>query len=55
VSAAAAASVSGPAITPFVLSFMHEQSGGRTRDVNRELIVSNARLAAETAVAYAGL
>jgi pseudouridine-5'-phosphate glycosidase len=55
VSAAAAASVSGQAVTPFVLSFMHEQSGGRTRDVNRELVVSNARLAAETAVAYAGL
>jgi pseudouridylate synthase len=54
-SAAAAASVSGQAVTPFVLSFMHEQSGGRTRDVNRELIVSNARLAAETAVAYAAL
>jgi len=55
VSAAAAASVSGPAVTPFVLSFMHEQSGGRTRDVNRQLIVANARLAAETAVAYAAL
>ena len=55
VSAAAAASVSGQAVTPFVLSFMHEQSGGRTRDVNRELVVSNARLAAQTAVAYAGL
>jgi pseudouridylate synthase len=55
VSAAAAASVSGQAVTPFVLSFMHEQSGGRTRDVNRELIVSNARLAAQTAVAYAAL
>lgn len=55
VSAAAAAGVSGQAITPFVLSFLHEQSGGRTRDVNRELIVSNARLAAETAVAYAAL
>ena len=55
VSAAAAASVSGQAVTPFVLSFMHEQSGGRTRDVNRDLIVMNARLAAETAVAYAAL
>jgi pseudouridylate synthase len=55
VSAAAAASVSGPGVTPFVLSFMHEHSAGRTRDVNRALIVANARLAAETAVAYAAL
>ena len=55
VAAAAAASVSGQGVTPFVLSFMHEHSGGRTREVNRALIVSNARLAAETAVAYAAL
>jgi pseudouridylate synthase len=55
VSAAAAASVSGPGVTPFVLSFLHEHSAGRTREVNRSLIVSNARLAAETAVAYAAL
>jgi pseudouridine-5'-phosphate glycosidase len=55
VSAAAAASVSGQAVTPFVLSFMHEHSAGRTRELNRGLIVSNARLAAETAVAYAAL
>jgi pseudouridine-5'-phosphate glycosidase len=55
VSAAAAASVSGQGVTPFVLSFMHEHSAGRTREVNRALIVSNARLAAETAVAYAAL
>lgn len=55
VSAAAAASVSGQGVTPFVLSFMHEHSAGRTREVNRALIVSNARLAAETAVAYATL
>ncbi len=54
-SAAAAASVSGQAVTPFVLSFLHDNSGGRTREVNRALIVSNALLAAETAVAYAAL
>jgi pseudouridylate synthase len=45
--------VSGPAVTPFVLAFLHEQSGGRTREVNRELVLANARLAAEVAVAYA--
>ena len=49
--AAAAQGVSGQAVTPFVLSFLHEQSGGRTQEVNRELIVANARLAAQVAVA----
>jgi pseudouridylate synthase len=46
--------VSGPAVTPFVLSFLHERSGGRTLEVNRELVLANAKLAAEVAVAYAG-
>jgi pseudouridine-5'-phosphate glycosidase len=45
--------VAGPAVTPFVLSFLHERSGGRTLEVNRELVLANARLAAEVAVAYA--
>ena len=54
-SEAAATGVSGQAVTPFVLSFLHEQSGGRTREVNRALIVENARLAGETAVAFAAL
>jgi pseudouridine-5'-phosphate glycosidase len=45
--------VSGPAVTPFVLSFLHEESGGHTREVNRELVLANAQLAAEVAVAYA--
>jgi pseudouridylate synthase len=47
--------VSGQAVTPFVLSFLHERSGGRTREVNWKLIVANARLAAEVAVAFAAL
>jgi len=47
--------VAGQAVTPFVLGRLHERSGGRTRDVNRKLIVANARLAGEVAVAYAGL
>jgi pseudouridine-5'-phosphate glycosidase len=46
--------VTGPAVTPFVLSFLHERSGGRTLEVNRELVLANAQLAAEVAVAYAG-
>jgi len=47
--------VVGQAVTPFVLGRLHERSGGRTRDVNRKLIVANARLAGEVAVAYAAL
>jgi pseudouridylate synthase len=47
--------VSGQAVTPFVLGRIHERSGGRTREVNRALIVANARLAGEVAVAYAAL
>jgi pseudouridine-5'-phosphate glycosidase len=44
--------ISGQAVTPFVLAFLHERSGGRTHEVNRALIVANARLAAEVAVAF---
>jgi pseudouridylate synthase len=47
--------ISGQAVTPFVLAFLHERSGGRTREVNRKLIVANARLAGEVAVAFAAL
>jgi pseudouridylate synthase len=47
--------VSGQAVTPFVLGRIHERSGGRTREVNRALIVANARLAGEVAVAYGAL
>jgi pseudouridine-5'-phosphate glycosidase len=46
--------VTGQAVTPFVLSFLHEASDGRTLRANRELVLANARLAAEVAVAYAG-
>jgi pseudouridylate synthase len=55
VAEAAAQGVSGQAVTPFVLGLLHERSGGRTREVNRALVVANARLAAETAVAFAAL
>jgi pseudouridine-5'-phosphate glycosidase len=47
--AAAAAGISGAAVTPR----LHTLSGGRTLDVNRALILDNARLAAEIAVALA--
>jgi pseudouridylate synthase len=41
--------VTGQAVTPFVLSFLHERSEGRTLAVNRELVVANAGLASEVA------
>jgi pseudouridine-5'-phosphate glycosidase len=47
--------VTGQELTPFVLSFLHERSGGATMRVNRSLIADNAGLAAEVAVAYAAL
>ena len=47
--------VSGQAVTPFVLAFLHERSGGRTREVNRSLAVANARLAGDVSVAFAAL
>jgi pseudouridine-5'-phosphate glycosidase len=45
--------VAGQAVTPFVLSFLHERSGGRTLAANRELVAANAGLAAEVAVSAA--
>ena len=47
--------VSGQAVTPFVLAYLHRESGGRTLAANRELVAANAALAAEVAVAYAAL
>lgn len=48
---AAAQGVRGGAVTPFVLSYLHRESGGRTLAANRDLIVGNARLAGEIAAA----
>jgi pseudouridine-5'-phosphate glycosidase len=45
--------VRGQAVTPFVLSFLHAASDGRTLAVNRELIVANAGLASEIAASEA--
>ncbi len=55
VAAAAREGVSGQAVTPFVLAYLHEHSGGETRRVNRDLIVANAGLAGEIAAAHAAL
>jgi pseudouridine-5'-phosphate glycosidase len=45
----------GQAVTPYVLAALHDRSGGETLRVNRDLIVANAGLAAEIAVAYGRL
>jgi pseudouridylate synthase len=52
---AARQGVTGQGVTPFVLARLHERSDGRTREVNRALAVSNAELAGEVSVAFAGL
>ena len=48
---ARAESVRGQAVTPFVLSYLHRESGGRTLRANKDLIAQNARLAGEIATA----
>jgi pseudouridylate synthase len=45
--------IAGQAVTPFVLSRLHERSEGRTLEVNRELAAANAGLAGELAVSAA--
>ncbi len=41
--------VTGQAVTPFVLSYLHRESGGRTQRANKALIAQNSRLAGEIA------
>jgi pseudouridylate synthase len=55
VAEAARRGIRGQAVTPFVLSYLHEQSGGQTIALNKRLIAENAGLAAEVAVAYSKL
>jgi len=47
--------VTGQAVTPAVLARVDELSDGRSVEVNQRLIADNAALAAEVAVAWAGL
>ncbi len=49
---AAAAGVRGKALTPFLLQALEKKTGGATVAANQALAVSNARVAAEIAVAY---
>jgi len=50
---AEAGEISGGDVTPFVLSYLHRESGGRTLATNRRLIADNAQLAAEVAASFA--
>ena len=47
---AEAAGVRGQDVTPFVLAFIHRETGGASVRINKRLIVDNAALAAEVAV-----
>ena len=49
-SSAHAEGIFGQAVTPFVLAYIHRQSGGRTQKANKDLVAQNARLAGEIAV-----
>jgi pseudouridylate synthase len=51
--AAAAVGVTGKDVTPFLLSYFNENTGGAALAANVALVLSNARLAAQVAVAYA--
>src|SRR5262249_47640576 len=48
---AEAEGIAGQQVTPFVLAFLHERSGGRTLEVNRRLVADHAGLAAEVGAA----
>jgi pseudouridine-5'-phosphate glycosidase len=52
VAEAAAAGVSGPAVTPHVLAAVHAATDGRSLEANQRLVIDNAGLAAEIAAAY---
>jgi pseudouridine-5'-phosphate glycosidase len=47
--------ITGKAVTPHILARLVEMTGGRSLRTNIALVESNARLAAEIAVALAGL
>jgi pseudouridine-5'-phosphate glycosidase len=49
--AADAKGITGKAVTPFLLAHMHALSGGATEDANKQLVWSNARVAARIAAA----
>jgi pseudouridine-5'-phosphate glycosidase len=52
---AAERGITGQGVTPAVLSYLHQASGGKTVELNKHLIAENARLAGEVAAAHARL
>jgi pseudouridine-5'-phosphate glycosidase len=53
--AAASRSIHGKAITPFLLEYMHEHTGGASVEVNLEIVRGNCRLGADIARAWSAL
>ena len=53
--AASKAGVHGKAVTPFLLGFIVDASGGRSLEVNLDLARNNVRVAAEIATAWSAL
>jgi pseudouridine-5'-phosphate glycosidase len=51
--AAARAGATGKAATPFLLDFFHRETAGRSLEVNVQIVLRNARLAAAIAAAAA--
>jgi len=52
---AAVGEVSGPEVTPRLLAKIAELSGGRSVTLNVDLVINNARTAAQTAIAFSRL
>jgi pseudouridine-5'-phosphate glycosidase len=52
--ALADAGITGKQVTPFLLDFFHRETEGASLTANVRLVLDNARVAAEIAVAYAG-
>jgi pseudouridine-5'-phosphate glycosidase len=53
--AAKKAGVTGKAVTPFLLGFIVEESGGKSLEVNLDLACNNVRVAGEIAKAWAAI
>jgi len=47
--------ISGAEVTPRLLARMAELSGGRSLDLNVDLVINNSRVAAQVARAFSGM
>jgi pseudouridylate synthase len=52
---AEAAGIQGKAVTPYLLDYLAKSSGGKTLQTNIDLLINNARVAAQIAVAHTSL